>query len=134
MRLVNNGDPGWDGRGHFFGAAAKAMRNVLVDAERARGAQKRGGDREREEDALSRLAVPVTETFGCARVEEALRALEDRSPRAAKVVSMRFFAGLTIEECAQAMGWSTATVEREWRYARAWLHTRLGGEGDRGKS
>ncbi|MFN3241823.1 MAG: ECF-type sigma factor [Planctomycetota bacterium] len=113
-------------RAHFFGAAARAMRRVLVDHARARQADRRGGDRLRV--TLSGCE-PADERWaqGAAvlNLHEALAGLERVSEACAQVVELRFFAGLTIDETALALGCSAPTVKRHWQFARAWLHDRL---------
>lgn len=119
---------GWQSRRHFFGAAAEAMRRILVEHARQRLAQKRGGglerltaaELERVEQASDREVVLVS---------EALEELETQDSRAAELVKLRFFAGLGIEEAAQALGVSAATAKRDWTFARAWLFERLGPDG-----
>ena len=131
MRLVGQADPGWDGRGHFFGAAAKAMRDILVEQARRKGSLKRGGDRKRvaadgiENDALA-IEPPAEDVLA---LDEALKKLEAEDPRKGQVVALRFFAGLTNEEIATALDVSLPTVERDWRFARAWLQREMGGAG-----
>lgn len=132
VRLVGPGgkDVRWDNRRHFFGAAAIAMRNILVDHARHRRRLKRGGDRKRvdlhEGDVI---AMPET-SFDMIELDEALRRLAVLDERKCDVVMLRFFAGLTIEDCAEVMEVSTATVDRWWAFARAWLHRELSGETD----
>ena len=127
-RVIGSGDPGWDGRGHFFAAAAQAMRNILVDQARRKGALKRGGDRRRLELADGDLAIqPPREDI--LALDEALRRLEAEDPRKGRIVNLRYFAGLTAAETAAALEVSVGTVEREWRYIKVWLHTQLA-EGD----
>ena len=127
-RVIGSGDPGWDGRGHFFAAAAQAMRNILVDQARRKGALKRGGGRQRLELQDGDLAIqPPREDI--LALDEALRRLEADDPRKGRIVNLRYFAGLTAEETAAALDVSVGTVEREWRYIKAWLHTQLA-EGD----
>ncbi|MHC4129477.1 MAG: sigma-70 family RNA polymerase sigma factor [Planctomycetota bacterium] len=127
-RVIGSGDPGWDGRGHFFAAAAQAMRNILVDQARRKGALKRGGGRQRLELQDGDLAIqPPREDI--LALDEALRRLEADDPRKGRIVNLRYFAGLTSEETAAALDVSVGTVEREWRYIKAWLHTQVA-EGD----
>lgn len=126
VKLVGSGDPGWDGRGHFFAAAATAMREVVVDAVRRKAAAKRGGGV--PDEALdSALAVPRggPALDDVLAVDAALERLEAQYPRKAKVVVMRYFGGLADEEIAAAVGVDVRTVERDWRFARAWLHSVL---------
>jgi RNA polymerase sigma factor (TIGR02999 family) len=126
IKLVGSGDPGWDGRGHFFAAAAMAMRELIVDAVRRKSAAKRGGGVPPEE-LHTALAVPgggpgLDDVLA---VDAALKQLEAQHPRKAKVVVMRYFGGLADEEIAAAVGVDVRTVERDWRFARAWLHSVL---------
>lgn len=118
----------WDNRRHFFGAAAIAMRNILVDHARHRRRLKRGGDRKRVElhegDAIE---MPET-SFDMIELDEALRRLAELDERKCDVVMLRFFAGLTVEDCASVLGVSTATVDRWWAFSRAWLHRELAGD------
>jgi RNA polymerase sigma factor (TIGR02999 family) len=124
MRLVGDADLKWDNRGHFFGAAARAMRHILVERARRRGRVKRGGGRGRVELDERALAVEPPSTDLLA-LDEALNALEAYDRRKCEVVMLRYFAGLTIEETAAAMALSIATVKNEWAFARAWLHREL---------
>jgi RNA polymerase sigma factor (TIGR02999 family) len=124
LELVDLDRVDWQDRTHFFAVAARVMRNVLVDYAVKRNAEKRGGDRERvplrDEDAA--CEVDVTDVLA---VHQALSRLEQRDERQARVVECRFFGGLTIEETAEALGVSPATVGRDWRVARAWLNREL---------
>lgn len=124
FRLFGRNGQDWSSRRHFFGAAARAMRQIRIDDARKRKRLKRGGDRVREglgavqglfdHDPIETLAV-----------SEALDKLESEDPRQAEVVMMRYFAGLTEEETAGALGVSRRTVQNDWRLARAWLHREL---------
>lgn len=124
LRLIRGGDPGWDGRHHFFGAAARAMRDIFVEQARRKASLKRGGDRERvPADAVDLVAeMPPSELLA---LNEALDWLERTDPRKAEVVMLKFFGGLTNEETAAALELSVQTIEREWRFARTLLYTRL---------
>lgn len=126
LKLVDESEAGWRGRAHFFAAAARAMRQILVDHARARGAAKRGGGRERITLADA-AGGPATAPLDLLALDEALADLARLSDRRARLVEMRFFAGLTNEEAAEALGVATATVEKDWYLARAWLRRRLGG-------
>lgn len=125
VRLVGNEDPGWQGRAHFFGAAARAMRNVVADHLQRKGSQKRGGGRNRvtltgEIDFT--IDGPSDDVLA---LGEALDALEREYPRKAEIVTLGFFGGLTDAEIAEVLDTSVRTVERDWRFARAWLNSRL---------
>ncbi len=127
--MAGSEDPGWEGRRHFFAAAAHAMRDILVEEARRKSALKRGGGRERVtlEEAALRIEPPSEDVLA---LNEALKRLEQDDPRKGQIVLHRYFAGLTIEETAEVLGLSHATVEREWRYTRAWLHKELSGRSD----
>jgi RNA polymerase sigma factor (TIGR02999 family) len=120
----------WDGRGHFFGAAALAMRRILVERARHRDRIKHGGGRERveyEENQL--LSAPAeSDATDLVALDQALTRLEALDARKAKVVSLRYFAGLSVEETAAALDVSPSTVKNEWSFARAWLHRELSDE------
>jgi RNA polymerase sigma-70 factor (ECF subfamily) len=116
----------WQGRGHFMALAATSMRRVLVDYARAQGADKRGGDWQRVSLDVAAL-VPDESTQEVLELHEAIEALEAFDPAQARLVELRFFGGYSIEETAEALGTSPATVKREWDLARAWLHRRLKG-------
>jgi RNA polymerase sigma factor (TIGR02999 family) len=125
LRLVNTEEAQhWSSRGHFFAAAAEAMRRILVDNARRRHARKRGGD-------LERIDLPELpdrsgdEPVDLLALDEALTKLEEEHPQKARVVKLRFFAGFTLEETAEMVGISRATAQRDWAYARAWLFGRL---------
>jgi RNA polymerase sigma factor (TIGR02999 family) len=127
LRLVDAQRVRWQDRSHFFGIAARLMRRVLVDHARARGFQKRGGGAE---------MVPIDETLLVSRapdvdlfaLDQALSGLTEVDDRKARVVEMRFFGGMTLEETANALGVSTDTVKRDWRVAKLWLLRALEGQ------
>jgi RNA polymerase sigma factor (TIGR02999 family) len=125
LRLVGEEKgPRWDSRGHFFTAAAEAMRRILVDAARRRGARKRGAGLGRID--LPELAeTPTDDPIDLLALDEALGRLEALHPQKARVVQLRFFAGCTLEETAQMLGISRATAQRHWAVARAWLFGQL---------
>lgn len=124
LRLVGDQDPGWTSRAHFFGAAAQAMRRILVERARARLSEKRGGARERVSlDDAARVDVEAPAEI--VALDIALARLERHDPRKARIVSLRHFAGLSIEETARALDVSPATVKSDWTYARAWLHREI---------
>jgi RNA polymerase sigma factor (sigma-70 family) len=116
----------WDSRGHFFAAAAEAMRRILVDQARRKKSERRGGDRLRLEmtDNLTALGVN-DESERILAIHEALTALEAEMPRKAELVKLRFFAGMTLEEAAAALGIAVPTAKRDWAAARVWLYRRL---------
>jgi RNA polymerase sigma factor (TIGR02999 family) len=114
----------WNSRGHFFAAAAEAMRRILVESARRHGARKRGGDRQRVE--LPELRErPQDDPLDLLALDDALRKLEAQHPDKAQIVKLRFFAGCSLEETAQLLGFSRATAQRHWAFARAWLFGRL---------
>ena len=119
----------WNSRGHFFAAAAEAMRRILVERARHKRSLKAGGDRRRENMAEVELAVPGPD-IDLLALNEALDRLEGQDQRAATLVKLRFFAGLTIEQAAQALGISTTTAENDWTYARCWLRLEIEGGGN----
>jgi RNA polymerase sigma factor (TIGR02999 family) len=135
LRLV--GDPAghdWDSRGHFFAAAAAAMRRILVENARRKGRRKRGG-------GLARLDLGAAEEVAVPEVREDLLALDEAltklvsvDPQAARLVELRYFAGLSIPDAARALGASPRTADRLWAFARAWLLREVGGDepGDQG--
>src|SRR5262249_26475467 len=114
----------WDSRGHFFAAAAEAMRRILVDGPRRRGTEKRGAGLDRIN--LPELAGATTDDpIDLLALDEGLSRLETLHPQKAQVVKLRFFAGFTLEETAQALGIARATAQRHWAFARAWLFGQL---------
>jgi RNA polymerase sigma factor (TIGR02999 family) len=124
LRLIGAADPGWSGRAHFFGAAARAMRDILVEQARRKAALKHGAGREHApiDEAEIALEQPVEDI---AALDAALRRLETRDPSKAELVMLRCFAGLTAPETAAALGVSERTIEREWRYTKAWLQREI---------
>ena len=124
LRLV--GDQQFDGRGHFFAAAAEAMRRILVDQARARKAVKRGGRAEREPVEPDRIAAPTPDDELLA-LNEVLDRLAAEYPDHATLVKLRYFAGLSADEAATSLGISPSTADRRWTFARAWLKRALGG-------
>lgn len=127
MRVAGNldgNDHQWNSRGHFFGAAAEAMRRILIDHARASMADKRGGKQRRIE--LETWNHPAaSEPQRLLELDSALEKLETQDPVKANLVKLRFFAGFTIAEASQSLGISTATAERYWAYARAWLQAEM---------
>lgn len=120
LRLVGGVNVPWDNRAHFYGAAAEAMRRVLIDHARRVGSKKRGGGRKREIANVADLAREET-IAEALEIDEAIEALRRDDPRAASVVHLRFYTGLSVDETAAALDVAPSTVDREWRYARAWL-------------
>jgi RNA polymerase sigma factor (TIGR02999 family) len=116
----------WDSRGHFFAAAAEAMRRILIDRAREKRSEKRGGTRKRLDIDAIDLATTATPDQLLA-LDEALAKLAGSDQVAARLVELRYFAGLTVDEAGMALGMSTATAYRHWNYARAWLHSELWG-------
>jgi RNA polymerase sigma-70 factor, ECF subfamily len=114
----------WQSRAHFYGIAARLMRQILVDKARTRHALKRGGDQ--EQVSLAEVDGEQKQTTDLLALNEALERLAVVDPHKGQVVELRYFGGLTIEETAEVMGVSTPTVQRNWRAARAWLQTELG--------
>jgi len=132
LRLAGGKQAKWESRAHFFGAAARAMRNVLVDHARRKDSEKHGGDRSRVPLTVAAFTPePDAPALDLLALDEALEKLERDDPRMAQVVMLRYFAGLTIEDTARALEISTSTVEREWSYARAWLYREMS-KGERG--
>jgi RNA polymerase sigma factor (TIGR02999 family) len=128
-RLVGEGEavgsgPRWDSQGHFFASAAEAMRRILIDRAREKRSQKRGGGRKKLDIDAVDLATRATPDQLLA-LDEALAKLARQDPAAARLVELRYFAGLTVEEAGKALRISTATAYRHWNYARAWLHGEL---------
>jgi RNA polymerase sigma factor (TIGR02999 family) len=124
LRLVGEGDPGWNSCGHFFAAAARAMRQILVEQARRKQAVKHGGSMKRvNADAIEiEIDAPSVDMLA---LDEALERLACQDRRSADVVMLRYFAGLTIEETAKALGISDPTVARDWQFARAFLYDQL---------
>lgn len=118
----------WNGRGHFFAAAAEAMRRILVENARRKLSQKRGGERQRVglgEVELSADHSRLQQADDLLALDEALTRFEQQWPEKAKLVTLRYFSGMTIPEAAQALKVSVATAERHWKFAKAWLHSQL---------
>jgi RNA polymerase sigma factor (TIGR02999 family) len=126
VRLAADADPGFANRRHFFFAASQAMRRILVESARAKGRTKRGGDRKRE--------FPVLDDLSMATPDEDLLALHDaldqfavQDPVKARLVELRFFTGMTLEQAAECLDISLSSANRAWRYARAWLYDAMSG-------
>ena len=125
MRLVgSNGSNAWDNRGHFFAAAAKAMRRILVDHARRKHAMKRGADWKREHLSEGRLPS-LDNPEELLALDKALAKLSDTDEQLARLVDLRYFGGLTMTDVAKVFGVSSRTADRRWAYARAWLHREI---------
>ncbi len=124
LRLVGDQDPGWNNRGHFFAAAAQAMRRILVDQARRKSRIRHGGQHQRVEPDVLDFAIEAPNDDILA-IEKALITLEAQDPRKGQIVNMRYFARMSTEETAEALGISVSTVEREWRFCRRWLYAEL---------
>jgi RNA polymerase sigma factor (TIGR02999 family) len=124
LRLIDQSQVNWQNRAHFFGAAARLMRQILINHAEARRAAKRGGEAERI--SLNDVdQFTVEQGLDLVALNEAMERLEQIDPPQSRIVELRYFSGLTIEEIAEVMGVSPATVKREWSTARAWLRREL---------
>lgn len=131
LRLVGSPDAedaGWNSRGHFFGAAAEAMRRILVENARRKQSLKQGGDWNRVELRDGDAVASESRAVDLLMLDEALVRFESEDPQKALLVKLRYFGGLTLEEAAAAIDVSRATADRYWFYARAWLRVALSGE------
>ncbi len=129
LRLVGNHDPGWDGQAHFFGAAARAMHQILIDNARHKASLVAGGGfRKVEFEVHGFEKADKGPSLDLIALDEALTLLETRDRRKAEVVRLRFFAGLTNAQAARALGISESTAENDWAYARTWLRLAMDGE------
>src|SRR5271157_5024296 len=124
LKLVNQRQVTWQNRAHFFGVAAQVMRRILLDYAKGRARGKRGGDVQKT-SLDEALTVSYDRAFELVQIDEALQRLATFDQRQAKVVEMRFFGGLSVEETAEALGVSEPTVKREWAMAKAWLYREL---------
>ena len=136
LRLVDAKDQQkWNSRGHFFGAAAEAMRRILVENARRKARLKRGGDLARRELNASEFAAPQVAAaeikHDIIALDEALNALQEDEPEKYELVRLRFFAGLTNAQAAEALNISTSTADRYWAYARAWLYQKVAETGEK---
>ena len=129
LKLAGSDRQQWRGRAHFFGAAAEAMRRILIDQARRRASQKRGGDQPPEELHESRieLRAPSEEILA---VDDALDALAAEDPLAAEVIKLRYFVGMTIPEIAETLGMSPRTADRHWAFGKSWLKRVIRSEGN----
>lgn len=119
----------WNSRGHFFAAAAEAMRRILVESARRKQALQRGGGRQRLDASLIEPAAPQL-SDDVLTLNEALEKFQQMDRQKADLVKLRYFAGLTMDEAAEALGISAATAHRYWNYARAWLHQEIAGKAE----
>jgi RNA polymerase sigma factor (TIGR02999 family) len=124
LKLIDQRDVDWQSRAHFFGVSAQLMRRILVDHARERAARKRGGGLHHValEDAF---AISASNHIDVIAVDDALHRLASIDPDQVRLVELRFFAGLTIDETAEVLGWSSGSVKREWIVAKAWLQREL---------
>lgn len=122
---LSPGSQRWEGRQHFFSAAAEAMRRILIDRARYRKALRHGGDWQRTDFAEDRIEVPVAQDEEILAIHGILDRFSEIEPRKAEVVKLRYFVGMTIEETAEALGISVPTAKRDWMFARAWLYREL---------
>ena len=131
IKLFGQREADWQNRGHFFAIAAKVMRRILVDHARRELCEKHGGGSVRVEldEAVVRPTATPVDAVDALALDRALQELEQLDPEQGRIVELRFFGGLTVEETAAAVGTSPATVKREWAIARAWLYRSLTGDG-----
>lgn len=128
-KLIDQTRVNWQNRAHFFAVAAQAMRRILVDHARRHGVLKRGGERAKL-SLDGQLVAECEQVVDLVALDEALERLAAREPLQARIVEMRFFAGLSVDETGEALGMSASTVEREWRCARVWLRQVLADDED----
>ena len=127
LRVVGDEDPGWECRAHFFGAAAQAMRNILVEQFRRKRTLKRAGNRKAlPEEELADIEVEAP-TEDLLALDEALERLHEKDPLKARIVMLRFFTGLTMAQIADLLGLPLTRIEREWRFSRSWLQREVDG-------
>ena len=127
IRLVGDESAGWDSRTHFFAAAAEGMRRILVESARRKARLKHGGGRERRQ-LQEGDAIAVPPSIDLIALDDALGKLAQKNPTMARLVELRFFTGLTVEDAGKMLGISRATADRRWAYARAWLYKEIGPE------
>ncbi len=130
LRLLGNqahDQPSWNGRAHFFAAAAEAMRRILVERARHQQAVVHGGQHQRQHHELDELAIPTdSDPSEILAIHDILDQFAEHSPRKAELVKLRYFLGCTVAESAEILGIAPATAEDDWRYAKAWLKRKLG--------
>ncbi len=127
LKLIDQREVNWKNRAHFFGIAAQAMRRILVDHARSRHRDKRGGDAENLPLEAAEFATSKEGTVDLIALDEALTRLALLDERQSRIVELRFFSGMSVEETGEAIGVSSATVKNEWRTAKAWLFQELNG-------
>jgi RNA polymerase sigma factor (TIGR02999 family) len=132
LRLVGDEDTPWDNRGHFFAAAAEAMRRILVEHARSKNAQKRGGQHQRVElnEHFPAIELPFSNLDDLLDLDESLNRLAHEHPGKAELVKLLYFAGLNLDEAAAALGISRTMAYRHWQFARAWLYDAVAGKRD----
>lgn len=129
IRLIGNERSAeWDNRGHFFAAAAESMRRILIEAARRRNAEKRGGGRKRLDLSGNEAIVNPDDSDTLLALDDALIKLEKEDPELARLVELRYFAGMTVDQTAEVLKVSPRTVKRNWAYARAWLQRQIESE------
>jgi len=130
LRLMKDGQElEWDSRGHFFAAAAEAMRRILIDNARRKSRLKHGGEMVRQTVSDSDLVSEPPDFDSLLALDDALNRLEEEDASLARLVQLRYFGGLTVDDAARALGVSPRTAKRNWVYARAWLRREIEGEG-----
>lgn len=127
LKLIDQKNVNWQNRAHFFGIAAQAMRRILVDHAKSRHRAKRGGNAENLPIEAAEFAISRTNSVDLVALDEALNRLAELDERQARIVELRFFSGMSVEETAEIMGISAATVKNDWRSAKAWLFSELAG-------
>ena len=127
LKLIDQQHVNWQNRAHFFGIAAQAMRRILVDHAKSRHRDKRGGNAENLALEAAELAVSKTKSVDLIALDEALKRLAELDERQARIVELRFFSGMSVDETAEALGISAATVKNDWRTAKAWLFLEING-------
>jgi RNA polymerase sigma factor (TIGR02999 family) len=125
LRLIDQRDVRWQNRAHFFGIAAQLMRRILVDRARSHHAVKRGGDGERVPLNEAVISAPTRPDVDLISLDDALAKLTEIDPQQSRIVELKFFGGLTVEEIAEVLKISPATVKRDWSLAKAWLHREI---------
>jgi RNA polymerase sigma factor (TIGR02999 family) len=134
LKLGGDDQPAWDNRGHFFAAAAEAMRRIVIDNARRKRRVRHGGELEQVDLAAIQVPAPAPDEGELLAVHEALDELAALDPRKAELVKLRFFVGLTFAEAAEVLGVSEVTAKRDWAFARAWMYRRTGGGGSSDES